>query len=156
VAHGTEQDAIQSLRDRRCTKGSYRWKQVTRRIARLKAREARRRREALHFWTTRIVKASSELTVIAPKISEYTNSARGSVSSPGAAVKPVAMLNRHVLAQAPAMAIQMLEYKAEEAGIPFVRLEPDEHALQIGRDLPAATKAARRARQILKNEKETT
>lgn len=48
------------------------------------------------------------------------------------------------------MAIQMLEYKAREAGIPFARISPDEHAIQIGRDLKTATKAVRKLWRELK------
>lgn len=140
-------DEIQSAGDRRFRKFSNRWRREKRRLAKMKAKQARQRREGLHCWTTEIVRSFGEIAVIAPPILESTATARGDESSHGAAVKPVAMLNRHVLEQAPAMAIQMLEYKSAEAGIPFVRTTPDEHALAIGRDLPAATKIARRAKR---------
>lgn len=143
-------DEIQSARDRRFKMFSNRWRKEKRRIAKLKAREARQRREDLHRWTTDLVRQAAEMTVIAPAIKESTKSARGTEKHPGAAVEPVAALNRHVLGQAPALAIQMLEYKSAEAGIPFARITPDEHALTIGRELPAATKAARKASRILR------
>jgi hypothetical protein len=92
------------------------------------------------------------LTIVCPPIREATASARGTERNHGAAVKTVAMLNRHVLGQAPAMAIKMLEYKAEEAGISPARVTPGEHALAIGRELPMATKAVRRAARQLKKE----
>jgi putative transposase len=138
-------DHIQSEGDTRFKRGSYRWRQNRKRVARRKAKEARQRKEALHRWTTRLVAGVSELTVVCPPIKEHTKSARGNEKNHGAAVKTVAMINRHVLAQAPAMAIQMIEYKSAEAGIPFARVTPDEHALAIGRVLPKATKAARKA-----------
>ena len=151
VASGDRQiDKIQSTRDRRFKMFSNRWRKEKRRIAKLKAREARQRREDLHRWTTDLVRQAAEMTVIAPAIKESTKSARGTEKHPGAAVEPVAALNRHVLGQAPALAIQMLEYKSAEAGIPFARITPDEHALTIGRELPAATKAARKASRILR------
>lgn len=148
-------DALQSERDTRYKKFSCRWRREKRRIAKLKAREARRRKEALHLWTTKLIASVSDLTVVCPPIREATRSARGTEKDHGAAVKAVAMLNRHVLAQAPAMAIQMLEYKAAEAGLPpIVRINPDEHALAVGRELPAATKAVRKARRTIRKQKE--
>jgi len=146
-----ETDAVQSEGDRRFKKFSYRWKQWKRRVAKRKSKEARKRKEALHKWTTELVESVSELTVVCPPIKESTKSAKGNERNHGAAVKTVAMQNRHVLAQAPAMSIQMLEYKAEEAGVPFVTVSPDEHALAIGRELPAAAKAVRRLRHQLKH-----
>lgn len=116
------------------------------------AREARQRHDRLHRLTSDLVRRASEMLVICPKIRESTQSAKGDAKNWGAAVKAVAALNRHILAQAPAMAIQMLEYKATEAGIPFARAEPEQHAISVGRDLPAATKAARKARRIIKKD----
>lgn len=145
-------DAIQSNRDRRYQKFSCRWRREKARIAKLKAKQARQRREALHLWATQIIRAASDVLVIAPEIKQSTKSARGDERNPGAAVEPVAMLNRHILSQAPASAIQMLEYKAAEAGIQFARITPAEHAVNIGRELPKATKLARKARRILRKE----
>lgn len=143
-------DAIQSANDTRRKRGSYRWKQTQRQIARRKAKEARQRKDALHRWTSRLIAACSSLEITCPKVSEATRSAKGTIFAPGAEVKTVAKLNRHILAQAPAMAIQMLEYKAAEAGLDFVRLYPEQHITTIGKDLQAATKAARKARRTLK------
>jgi transposase len=149
-------DSIQSEGDTRFKRGSYRWKQNRKRVAKRKAKEARQRKEALHHWTTRLIAGVKELTVVCPPIKDSTRSARGNEANHGAAVKTVALLNRHVLAQAPAMAIQMLEYKANEAGIPFARITPDEHALSVGRELPAAVKAVRKARRAIKTVEEIT
>jgi len=91
---------------------------------------------------------------VCPPIKENTASARGDEKRHGAAVKTVAMLNRHVLAQAPAMAIQMLEYKADEAGIPFARFTPDEHKIAIGAQISSAAKAVRSTRRAIRKEKE--
>jgi hypothetical protein len=57
------------------------------------------------------------------------------------------MLNRHILSQAPASAIAMLEYKAAEAGIPFARISADEHKIALGRAIHTATKTVRKAKQ---------
>ena len=143
-------DEKQSAMDSRYRKGSWRWREERRQISKRQARDARRRKEARHRATTALVRQAAEIEVVCPPIKEFTKSARGNERAPGAAVKTVAMLNRHVLAQAPAETIQMLEYKAAEAGIPFARIEPAETALAIGRDLPAATKAARRAAKSIR------
>ena len=148
-----ETDSIQSQTDRRFRKHSYRWRQRRRLVAKRQAREARRHKEGLHRWSTRLVEGVSALCVVCPPIRDNTQSARGDARRPGAAVQTVALLNRHVLAQAPAMAIQMLEYKAAEAGVPFAHVSPSDHALSVGRDLPAATKAVRMARAAIRKQK---
>lgn len=143
-------DAIQSEGDRRYKKFSYRWKQAKRRVAKRKAKEARQRKEALHRWTTNVVKRSLEMEVIAPPIKESTKTARGDEKDHGAAVKTVAALNRHILSQAPSMAIAMLQYKCEEAGVPFCMTKAEDHKVTIGGDLQVATKAVRKVRRQLK------
>lgn len=145
-------DQIQSVRDRRFKKFSNRWRREKKRIARLKAKEARQRREALHLWTTNLIRQASDMLVIAPSIRDATKSAKGDERNPGAAVATVALLNRHVLSQAPAAAIQMLEYKAAEAGIQFTRVTPAEHATTIGHEISQATKTARKASRIIRKE----
>ncbi|MEM8937124.1 MAG: transposase [Pseudomonadota bacterium] len=143
-------DAIQSARDRKYKKGSYRWRRETARIAKRKAKEARVRKEALHHWTTRVVEHASEITVSAPSIKEHTQSGRGDQFEWGGAVKTVAALNRNTLEQAPAMAIAMLEYKAAEAGIPFRQVTDEETKLSVGRDVRETVKKTRKARRKLK------
>jgi transposase len=144
-------DQHQSDGDRHYRRGSWRWRQNRRQIARKRAKQARVMREALHRWSSAIIAEANEMTVIAPAIRAHTKSARGDQKSHGANVSTVAALNRNTLLQAPALAISMLEYKAREAGIKFTKIEADETPLSIGRDLPAATKAVRRARKVLKN-----
>lgn len=150
LAPNHDADAIQSEGDRRYKKFSYRWKQAKRRVARRRAKEARRRKEALHRWTTSVVKRSLEMEVIAPPIKESTKTARGDEKDHGAAVKTVAALNRHILSQAPSMAIAMLQYKCEEAGVPFCMTKAEDHKVTIGGDLQVATKAVRKVRRQLK------
>ena len=142
-------DAIQSQRDRRFKRGSIRWRREKDRIARIKAREARQRREALHRWTTAIVRAASDLTIIAPPVAAM-RTGRGSEKSPGAEVETIAALNRSVRSKAPASAIAMLEYKAAEAAIRCDVVKAEDHQIQIGRDLRAAAVTARKARRIVK------
>lgn len=145
-------DEIQSDRDRRFKKFSNRWRREKKRIARLKAKEARQRREALHLWTTNLIRQANDVLVIAPSIRDATKSAKGDERNPGAAVATVALLNRYILSQAPAAAIRMLEYKAAEAGIQFTRITPAEHATTIGHEISQATKTARKASRIIRKE----
>lgn len=143
-------DSLQAARDRRYKRGSIRWRREKARIARIKARKARLTREALHRWTTAIVARARELTIIAPPIKKLTKTGRGSEQFPGAEVATVALLNRHVLAMAPASAVQMLEYKAVEAGIPCNVERREDHQIRIGGDLRAAAVANKRAKRVTK------
>lgn len=143
-------DAIQSARDRRFKRGSIRWRREKRRIAHIKAHEARKTREALHRWTTEIVREASELAIIAPPIKDNTKSGRGNQQFPGAEVETIAKLNRSTLSQAPASAIAMLEYKAAEAGVVCATVRRDDHQLRIGRELRAVAIEGRKARRAVK------
>lgn len=143
-------DEVQSARDRRFRKFSNRWRKETKRIAIAKMREARRRKDALHRWTTAMTGRAAEMTVIAPAVKQNTKSAKGDAAAWGAAVETVAQINRNTLNQAPSMAVQMLKYKAEEAGASFAEVEKTETELAVGRDLPAVRKQERRTRRKLK------
>jgi len=142
--------AIQSARDTKFVKFSCRWRREVRRIARLKAREARRRREALHKWTTAVASTANVLTIIAPPIKDNTKTGRGNEKFHGAEVETIAALNRSVLSMAPAMAIQMLEYKMQEVGAACAVIKPEDHQIRIGRELRAAAIETRRARRKVK------
>ena len=148
-------DALKSERDRRYPrkpgqKPSRNWRRMTERMGKLSAHIARKRRERLHEWTTAVVAKSSDLIVVAPPAKDHTRSAKGTEKSWGAAVEAVAELNRHVLSQAPASAVQMLRYKAEEAGTRVDLREDANPPVAIGRGLSEATKAVRAARRALK------
>jgi hypothetical protein len=115
-------DAIKAARDIRFplkpfTKPSCRWRRETKRAAKLTTKAARIRKHGLHQWSTVIVSQACDLTVVKPPVKEATASPRGDEKQWGAHVKTVSALNRNTLNQAPAMAVQMLSYKAEEAGI---------------------------------------
>lgn len=142
-------DAVQSARDRRFRKFSVRWKREKRRVARIKAKEARRRREYLHRWTTAIIQRACDLTVVAPIISQM-RTGRGDKRAPGAEVATIASLNRVVREQAPASAVAMLEYKAAHAGIRCDVIRAADHQTTIGGDLRAAAISTRRARRTAK------
>jgi putative transposase len=88
---------------------------MNRSIARFSQKAAFVRRDALHKWTTEIVGRASDLTVIAPELTQRTG--KGDAEHWGGNVKDVAAVNRESTALAIGLAIQMLSYKAAEAGI---------------------------------------
>lgn len=145
-----EVDALKARRDANCQRGSCRWRKLSARIARIQARAARQRKEALHRWTTEIVRTFSDLTVIAPPVKEATKSAAGTKRDPGAAVKTVAKVNRKILSQAPAAAIAMLQYKAAEAGARCDVVTTTDSPALAGQELRAAAVAVRKLQQRAK------
>ena len=97
---------------------------------------------------------ASALTIYRPAVKNNTATPRGDESEWGAAVKTVSTLNRRVLSYAPAMAAQMLEYKAKEIGIPVQIIEDAAPEIAVGQDLTTVSKAVRKARRKLKEHKE--
>lgn len=143
-------DALKSYRDTRLKRFSRRWKKCGKRIATIQAKQARKHNYDLHKWTSDLVKVAAEISVTHPKISDVTKTGRGDSRQWGAAVKTVAMLNRHILNMAPSSAIQMISYKAEESSIPLTVTEIAHHSAFIGQDIKHAKVAARTARKTLK------
>ncbi len=137
----------------RCKRGSVRYHKLRARKAKLEAKTARRRREALHEWTTRIADQFGDLTVIKPdSIKEATASGKGDEREWGAAVKTKATMNRHVLAQAPALAVAMLEYKSAERGAELRVVADQEAPVEIGNLIVIATKETRKLKRTVKYE----
>ena len=110
----------------------------------------RKRRNALHVWTTRLIERASDLTIIAPPVREVTKTPRGDEKSWGANVEVVSDLNRNTLSQAPGMAIQMLLYKAEEAGTRCDVVADTAPSIAVGSELVAVGRTLRRARRELR------
>jgi len=119
-------------------------------ISHLAAKIARKRRNALHVLTANWVADASELTVISPRISEHTQTARGGEKEWGAHTAIVSDLNRNTLSQAPATAVAMLKYKAREAGIDCPVVVEDEPDISAGAQLVEARKQARRMKRQVK------
>jgi putative transposase len=150
-------DELKSERDRRwpwpqgkARPQSRAYDAMCRRIGKLSAREVRLRRELLHEWTTLVVSRASSLTIIKPPVKDATRTARGNHKEWGGAVDLVAALNRKILSQAPASVVQMLEYKAKEAGIPCEVVTEERPVVAVGALLSKATKSVRGARRQLK------
>lgn len=121
------------------------WLACNRELAKLWARVKAKRKNALHVWTTRLVRRARDITIVTPAVNKHTRSARGTRANVGA----VATLNRHVLSLAIASAVHMLEYKAAEAGIPCCIVNDAAPEIAIGGKLVAAGKAIRRARRAM-------
>lgn len=154
-----ELDRIAADRDQRFPRGKKRTEseqqaldEINADLAQQHAYCARRRRDFLHVWTARLVARASDITIIAPKIKPLTQSPRGDEREHGAAIKTVSGLNRHILNYAPAMAIQMLQYKAAEAGIRCDIVTDEAPAVAIGEKLVAAGKTLRKAKRAIRRE----
>ena len=144
---------MDELQQRRagCLRGSVRYRRLSEQIAKLQAGQARQRREAMHVWTTTVARRFGDVTVVAPaSIKEVTASGHGDVRDHGAATALKAELNRHVLAQTPAMAVQMLSYKMAEAGGSCTVVEIENHKAVVGNVIVTATKANRKLKRAVK------
>jgi len=104
------------------------------------------------------VREAAKLTVVAPPVSEHTKTARGDEKDWGANVETVAEINRHARDMAPAMAVAMLTYKAEEAGLSeesgtFRLVKDDQPEIAVGAALVTAGKTLRKAKRALRRQK---
>jgi len=133
-----------------CRRGSSRYQKLRRLKQRQEARQARRRSDALHVWTTKLTRRFKSLVITAPRIAEITASAAGSIYDPGALVSVKAELNRHILAQAPAAAMQMLAYKLTERGGFVETRTAEEPRASVGNELVAAAKANHQLRRTIR------
>lgn len=146
-------DRMKSHRDQRWPRPAPHdedWREETNCISRLAARIARCRHDVLHVWTARVVHCAKSITVTAPKIKNFTASPRGDERSWGANVETVSNLNRNTLSYAPAMAIQMLKYKAQEAGIRCDVIEDPAPKIAVSEKLVAAGKALRKMKRAMR------
>jgi putative transposase len=85
-------------------------------IAKLRAREARIRRDFLHKLTTDLAKSHGMVAIESLDVAALTGSARGSVDEPGTNVRAKAALNRAILAQGWGELRRQLAYKCERHG----------------------------------------
>ena len=105
-------------------KGSRNRKKAHRRVARLLARQARRRLDAAHKVTTMIAKSHGVVVLEDLKVANMTASARGTVDNPGRNVRQKAGLNRALLDVAPGMIRRLLGYKAPWYGSRVIVVDP--------------------------------
>jgi putative transposase len=98
---------------RRCRGGSRRSYEQ---IAKLRARQTRRRNDWLHKTTTDLAKSHGLVAVEDIRITNMTRSARGTLQHPGKNVRAKAGLNRSILGMAWGRAVWMLAYKCPDHG----------------------------------------
>lgn len=90
-----------------------------RRLARAHAKIANRRKDFLHKVSAQIVARHRLIATEKLTVRNMTGSARGTIEAPGRNVAQKAGLNKAILDTAPAGFLNMLRYKAEEAGSGF-------------------------------------
>jgi putative transposase len=105
-----------------CKKGTHTWKKLKLQIAKLHQKIARQRLDYTHKETSKLIRESALLATEKLSAKKMTASAKGSIEKPGKNVKQKSGLNREILNTAPAMTLQLLRYKAEEAGIDYVEI----------------------------------
>jgi putative transposase len=108
----------------RRTKGSRNRAKARLRLARLQAKFARRRKDAVHKATTTIVKNHAVVVIEDLKVKEMTKSGRGTIEAPGKLVQKKANENRSLLDVSPRMIRTMLEYKAPWYGSRIAVVDP--------------------------------
>lgn len=96
----------------RRTKGSRNRAKARRKVARLQARYARRRKDAVHKAITIIAKNHGVIVIEDLKVKEMTKSGKSTIEAPGTLVRKRANENRSLLDVSPRMIRTMLEYKA--------------------------------------------
>ena len=95
---------------------SNRLRRTNNQIARLRARQARRRRDFIHKLTTDLAKSHGWVAVEDLRVKGMTKSAKGTTEKPGRNVKAKAGLNRAILDNAPYERLRQLAYKAPRYG----------------------------------------
>ncbi len=93
-------------------------------IARLRARQARRRQDFTHKLTTDLAKNHGWVAVEDLRVRGMTKSAKGTREEPGRNVKAKAGLNRAVLDNAPYERQRQLAYKAPRLGSELRLIQP--------------------------------
>jgi putative transposase len=105
-------------------RGSRNREKAKRRVARLQARYARRRRDAAHKATTIIAKTHGTVVIEDLKVKEMTKTGRGTIKEPGRLVMKRANENRSLLEVSPRAIRIMLEHKCRWYGSKLVAVDP--------------------------------
>jgi putative transposase len=111
--------------------GRVRLRRQRKALARRFAKLAARRKDFLHKVTARLAARHPLIVTEDLTVKNMTATARGTAQEPGRNVAQKAGLNRQVLDTAPSTFLNMLRYKAEEAGSEFIladtrRLKPSQ------------------------------
>jgi putative transposase len=110
-------------------KYSKRLRKTIRQIAQLRARQARRRNDFTHKFTTTLAKNHGWVAIEDLQVKNMTKSAKGSVDAPGKKVKQKSGLNKAILDNAWGERRRQLTYKAPRHGSEL-RVVPAPHTSQ--------------------------
>jgi len=108
-------------------RGSGRYRKATAEMARLKEKEANRRRDHLHKLSRRLVVDNDLIVHEDLKVLNMSRSATGTVENPGQNVAAKSALNDAIMESSWARLITMISYKAEDAGRRVVKVNPPLH-----------------------------
>ena len=128
IVEGRREDTRRAKRLQRKVSRGQRGSNSRRKKVRSLAKEiqyqAERRKGESHELSARLVKRHDFIAVEDLNIQRMTASARGTQESPGENVALKAGLNRAILDQAWGDLIAKIQYKAESAGVGFVKVDP--------------------------------
>ena len=123
----------------RKARGSKRRAKARRKVSALHGKVARKRKDFLHQFSASIVSLYSFVAVEKLLLSNMTRSARGTAEKPGRNVKQKAGLNRSLLDASIGTLFSLIAYKAEEAGVRFVKVAPNhtsQNCFWCGQNVP--------------------
>lgn len=106
----------------RTAKRSTNHAKARRAVSAIHRKTADKRRDFLHQRSAKLIATSNLIATETLSIKNMVRSAEGTIESPGRNVAQKAGLNREILATAPRAFLDMLRYKAEEAGVAFVEV----------------------------------
>jgi putative transposase len=108
-------------------KRTRRAKKARTQVARRARKLANQRKDRAHKLSARLVREHRLLVTEELSVANMTASAKGTVEAPGRRVAQKAGLNREILDTNPGLLMQLLAYKAEEAGCKLVVLDTRKH-----------------------------
>jgi putative transposase len=131
----SERERLRRLERRRerQRRGSRRQQATKRQIARLRAREARRRRDQTHRLTTRLTCEHGVIAIEALNTRAMTRSAKGTLREPRTGVAQKRGLNRAILDRGWAELERQLQYKAGWYGGQIVRVPARDTSITCAR-----------------------
>lgn len=100
-------------------KGSNRRSKIRKILKNKHEKIANKRIDLLHKISTEMVEESALISTEKLQVKNMSRSSKGTVEKPGKMVKQKSGLNRNILNHGMGMFVQMIEYKAKEAGIRF-------------------------------------
>lgn len=103
-------------------KGTRVHRKLKHQVAKLHQKIIRQRLDFTHKQTAKLVEVAALIATEKLSVKNMTRSAKGTAEKHGKNVKQKAGLNREILNTAPAMTLNLLSYKAAEAGSEYVEI----------------------------------